>query len=255
MDRFGDVPSHAAERRVIVALDNSDFADLELNDRDGRFSNKQVAIVNADEVRNSTRPDVARLVRQGLLEPNAVLVQSPFRNQNYLRIQESEHALAVEKFLAISNVCGMLGASRLEVREVETTTQRRSLGGALKAGAKGITPEVRAKSETAEEFKRELSLLDSFVGGQSDPDAASQFLVDLNLDGDYQMRSLIDGRSFAGNRLGSRELVVDLSREATRLFDLAASIDLPETFAAGLTIQRTVASTASYWLKMNVQFA
>ena len=58
----------------------------------------------------------AGLYRRGLLEPGAILIQSPLDADVYQPLEEAALTFALDKLLLYDRVAGLLGATKFSVR-------------------------------------------------------------------------------------------------------------------------------------------
>jgi len=61
------------------------------------------------------------LLRQGLLIAGNVLVQNPYRPQQYAVISEADEKFALNRFFIFSLLCQQLGAKAVQIRALEQT--------------------------------------------------------------------------------------------------------------------------------------
>lgn len=227
-EKYTRLPDARAHRRTILVLDRGDIETLEVdpNSRD-LLHREDVAILYAGADVASSDPLTQTLERRSQLIPGEVLVASPYRDGDYASLIEAKNRFALEKWLAVSTLCGYLGASSLEVKTIEDIESNKSISISGGGSIKGVGAKFTGESKDLQRFAAEMHLADTYSGGVSDLTRAEEFLRASGLEADAEFRSLIDSRRHEGNLLAHRTLKVDLSQEAQRSMDLTLSINPP----------------------------
>lgn len=224
-----DLPDNAAERKFIVVVDRVKFdrAVNGLDDARPQARRLDTAFLNASAAITPPSRITKMLSEQNLLFEGNVLVQSPFDQNHYALFAEAERTFAVEKFMGITEVCRLLGATQVTISSVERVERKRGWGARIgvfvpqKADANAET-----KRTTATDLERQLKVIANFDGGEPLIEAAQARLEAMHLSADAELQSLIDGRSGDGLHLKSREVYTNLSEETNRLLTIGLGIDI-----------------------------
>jgi hypothetical protein len=223
------LPERASERVVIYVVDTIDLERMRY-DEDLDTRDTYVAVVDAiaadpgDQLKS-------KLERRGLLIRGNTLLQNPYRPDEYATVSDAPGKYALDKFVIFSNLCQLLGARSVRLQSLEETKSGRNwtLDASAEhplAGGGG----ARAASSAEEKIISQKGLHDTFEGGEPDIEAARDLLVQLRLDDDPILRSLVDTRAAAGNRHIQRQVTVDLSEETNNALSLAAKVITPSFF-------------------------
>jgi hypothetical protein len=115
------IPKSANKRRVIAVLDQHEIDDLSLKG-DVQLLNDPQAYVLAYPVPDGNDPVLNNILDAGLDRPNTILVQSPFDPEKYVDAAEAIDQFALEKHTLLSNLCQLLGATKISVTQMERVT-------------------------------------------------------------------------------------------------------------------------------------
>lgn len=221
------LPDRPTERVVVYVLDTIDLERMEYDKSiDPRLTYAAVTdatVVNpGDTLQNE-------LLRQGLLIAGNILVQNPYRPQQYAVISEADERFALDKFFIFSLLCQQLGAKAVQIRALEQTRSGSSRkvtlkGGNILTGAKG---RLEGLSNAAQDILSQQDLSDTFAGAEPDIEAAEGLLSRHRLGEDPMLRSLVDSRAHLANPHRTRHVSVDLSRETARILTMAAEVQTP----------------------------
>jgi hypothetical protein len=248
------LPDRATERVVVYVVDTIDLERMEYEDSiDPRLTYAAVVDAKAVDKRDTLKND---LLRQGLLIPGSVLLQNPYRPQQYASISEAAEKFALDKYFIFSLLCQQLGALTVQIQAVEETRGKKSQrmeikGGNRLTGAKG---HGKAHSATVESILSQQELSDTFAGGEPNIEAAEELLRRHRLDDDPVLRSLVDSRAHLANPHKKRHITLDLSRETERLLDLAASVTTPAYFKLEANASSVKSSSVRLRLDYDVTF-
>jgi len=187
--------------------------------------------------------------------PGTVLVASPYRDGDYAVLDEATERFGLAKWTAVSTLCGLLGAESLEVKvlQEENSHARREITG---GGGRGpISVKATGKSTALDKFEGQMSLVDKFPGGPADIPAARHFLESCGLEGDPEVRSLVEARAHASNPLSRRTVTVDVSRESARTIDAALSVAVPALLNLSATFDQAKEDQARLKVTFDVVFS
>jgi hypothetical protein len=224
------LPDRPTERVVVYALDTIDVERMEYDESlDPRLTYAAVTDATVIDPGDTLQNE---LLGQGLLIAGNILVQNPYRPQQYAVISEADEKFALDKFFIFSLLCQQLGAKAVQIRALEQTHKGVSRkvnveGGNVLTGAKGG---VKGLSNAAEAILSEQNLSDTFAGAEPDIEAAEDLLSRHRLGEDPMLRSLVDSRAHLANPHRTRHISVDLSRETARILAMAAEVKTPGFF-------------------------
>jgi hypothetical protein len=239
-------------RRIVFVLNPLAYRAMDFEDVREIDSRPDVAVVNAAAAIED--PVTDNIKRQGLLVAGNVLVQNPYWPDRYAEISKAADGFAVDKSMLFAQLCQLLGAQEVSVRQVEDQKTRKSVtvGGGAGGDILGVSAGV--SDSGVEAFARKLHFSDTFVGGPPDIAAANHFVNEHGLGGDSMMTSLIEMRSNRTNDHRSRTLSVDLSAEMERNLKIAADVAIPTFFSVQIEVSRIVQTAAHYQVVYQVNF-
>jgi hypothetical protein len=87
-----------------------------------------------------------------------------------------------------------LGAREVNIDQIEIRKISGKVTLDLKGGIPKLSGNLSAKSEEIDAFRSQLTLRDTFTGGQADLHAAEELLRRIGLFGDANLRTLLDMR-------------------------------------------------------------
>lgn len=222
-------------RLAIVVVPEHEYDDLRITTAGERLlRDDSVAILTwpLDSRQLSNSPVLTRLDSDGLLEPGAVLLQSPYDPNRYLAPAEATPSIALAKLLSTVELCRRLGASSVRIEEITVTSNGESAkwtaeGSGQLLGAQ--TGSVRSELGT---FVQVTQLQDSFPGGPPDITAAAELLTGARLTSDDNLTALVTART-GNNQILSRNFHVTTGHEAARVRQRLATIEAVPLRAAG----------------------
>jgi hypothetical protein len=246
------LPEPPNRRRIVFVLNPVAYRAMDFEDVREIDSRPDVAVANAAAAIED--PVTEKINRQGLLVAGNVLVQNPYWPNRYAEISKAPDAFAVDKSMLFAQLCQLLGAREVSVRQVEDQKTKRSVTVAGGAGGDVLGVSTGVSDSAVEAFARKLHFSDSFVGGPPDLTGASHLVNEHGLGGDSMMTSLIEMRSIHTNDHRSRTLSVDLSTEMERNLKIAAGVAIPTFFSVQADVSRIVQSAAHYQVVYQVSF-
>jgi hypothetical protein len=253
---FERLPEARANRRVVFVLSQGviDAMKTDPSFRDILMREDAAIIHAAADLSNADR--ITRdLEGQGLLVPGLVLVASPYRDGNYAVLDEAVDRFGLEKWSAVSTLCGYLGAQTLSVKIVEDSLSQTRAKLGMGGGKGPVDAKLTGDLSQVDKFAAQMHWDDAFVGGEMDLARAEEFLTTSGLMADPEVRSLVEGRSHAGNLLARRTVTIDLSRESQRTIEAALTISVPSVFKVGATFDHAKETKAHYKVTLDVVFA
>ncbi len=171
-------------------------------------------------------PLIAKLDRAGLMLPGNILVQMPYDPDDYETADEAHQRAAERKHLIFTELCQLLGATRVHLKVLETQSDKGEARVDLTGSRPAVTGKGHVERKTVEALAATMTLDDRYVGGAADIEKARALLEATRLTSDPLMGQLVRARS-TGNKLRSRKYTVDLSRESSRHVKAAAQLKVP----------------------------
>ncbi|WP_062529106.1 hypothetical protein [Demequina rhizosphaerae] len=255
MTQFGVLPEDPRARRVVIALDQVDFDGIDMGDSRNLLRRRDVAVVNVEDQQNLAGSLAGELIDAGVLTAGAVLAQNPYRNDDYLPVQESDQAFAIEKFMVVSHICQLLGAKSIEVLKVDEQERNSHWSAGAGVGVKGTKVDATVKGEKAASLARRIELHDQFDGAEPNIELAIAALRSRNLTRERDLVALIDGRTGDHNLLKKRTLEMDLSTESRRLLDIALEVNVPVLpVSAKAALEKASSEKSHYLVRYVVDF-
>ena len=255
-DNFRQLPERAAEREIILILDQTgvDALDYEPGSQE-LLDRREVAILNKDAINlDSASSVVSVLSERGLLRPEAVLVADPLQGGDYAPLEEANRLFGLAKWSAVSRLLAYLGAKSVYIAEAEKDKNGVRTELTVKGGRGPVDAKGSIELASQDESVGQLRLNDSFVGGALDLDKARRFLVSTGLDGDPYLRDLVEMVAHTGNAPQKRTLHLDLNRESKRTVDAVLSLNIPVFMSLEATMSRVKETQESYRLEMEIEF-
>lgn len=194
------------------------------------------------------------LAAKGLLRPGHVLVQSPYNTEIYYRADDARVAASEEKHFIFTQLCRLLGATRVTQEVVERHEDNRVQKLSAEAGKSPWKFKAVGQDQAEQRLASRIALDDTYFGHAADVAAALELLGKHNLVGDPFLTSCVDARS-GGNELTSRSWTVELSQEVERKMDLVARLVVEKLINAEVTASTNWLSKKSYRAHYSVTFA
>jgi hypothetical protein len=223
----GYFPAEPWRRKGIIVLDEQEIERCEYESEGAALLlNEEVYILKFPV--QDDNPVIQDLEVSGLINPGAVLAQSPFDKDIYKDIAQAPRQFALAKHVYFSTFCMYLGAREVNVEQIES----REISGTktlnVKGGVTQYAGDLSAESEELEALRSQLTLHDTFTGGDADVDAAEELLRQKQLLGDVNMSSLLEmRRANTPSQLVSRTLKINLSSEAKRNLTVIGRLGVP----------------------------
>jgi hypothetical protein len=255
MMAFDRLPERRYERRVVIVVDlPTQYALREDQEAVALSRREDVALLYAGTDLDTTDDVTRSLERQGLLVPGTVLVASPYRDGDYASIDEAAQRFGLQKWAAISTLCGLLGARTVDVKVVEDSISNTKVDVSIGGDRGPAQVHGSGKSSSLEKFAGQLTWHDEFLGGVADLELAREHLNATGLEADPEVRSLVDARAHTGNTLLRRTVAINLSRESERVIGAALSLKVPAVLKVDGTFSRAAQTRASYQVQIEIDF-
>lgn len=199
-------------------------------------------------------PLIAKLDRAGLMNPGNVLVQMPYDPDEYETADEAHQRAAERKHLIFTELCQLLGATRVHLKVLETQSDKGEARVDLTASRRPVaTGKGQVEKKTVEALAATMTLDDRYAGGAADIEKAEALLERTRLTSDPLMGQLVRARA-SGNRLQSRKYTVDLSRESSRQVKAAAQLKVPGFLSIDASVLQLTTSALKYHATYEVSF-
>lgn len=247
------IPDDPSRRRLIVVLDETGYERLDYDDAASALARRQeIAIMKwPADVDDAL---ATRLQRQGVASPGSVLIQSPYRHDEYVAEANAPDAFALEKAAIFVRLCQLLGAKKVSVEVLEDERNRRKTRTTAQAGKGPVKVSGELELESFDNVASNISWIDTYEGCEPDALRASALLRAHNLDHDPTLRSLVEACEDGSNRQKTRTLTIDLSRDSNQLLKIAAGLEIPTVLSAGGRFERESVSKSRYRATYNVSF-
>jgi hypothetical protein len=198
-------------------------------------------------------PLVAGLDRSGLLSAGNVLMQMPYDPDVYEPVEDAPQRAAERKHLIFTELCQLLGATRVRLEVIETQSEKGEARVTLKGSTRSVSADGEVAKKSAEALAATMTLDDRYVGGDPEIAASEELLERTGLNTDPLMRSLINARR-VGNVLHSRKYTVDLSRESSRQLKIAAQVKVPVFMSLSANVQTLTTAAEKHRATYEVSF-
>lgn len=242
-------------RRVIVVLNERDFKDGRRdNDLVDYFDNSQALVIPSHDITASGSDAlIDRLRRSNALVDRAVLVQSPFDDMEYQFASKAEVEFAVAKFMIVTKLCNLLGATSVRIDQV--TTDRRATSWKSSARGKNLVHKANADVEVdlASTVREQLQVSDSFPGSPPDIQAARELLRRTGLENDATLTALVDMRE-GKNPISRREIIISLTKEASENLKVAVAYSGLKLVTIDTSLIRHVEQQADIKVSVSIAF-
>ncbi|MFC0865182.1 hypothetical protein ACFHYQ_23075 [Sphaerimonospora cavernae] len=153
---------------------------------------------------------------EDVLQPGTLLIRNRWDADTYVEAALAYERISAAKFNLVAEVCQMLGAARLEVREIREVTEDGQVGAAIRFQAGAVTGSVHGAGESLRRVAQSMRALWEWRGGEPAADAAAAHARQEGIHDDPAIRTLIRQRSFPQNELEEHSLELDISSEALR---------------------------------------
>ena len=249
MSEFTNLPP------FVLVVDQTSKERLEYDDDPtGLLDRSDLAIVSTN-LPSDAPPWQLDLRRRGQLVLNNTLVQDPMHPGVFFSADEADWQIASAKATVFSQLCQLLGARKVTVDLVQELNSRGTSDFTVKGGKpKLVSGAASVHNETVEKVVSSMSLGDEFAGGDPDLAESSRLLHMCGLDGDNTMSRLVTHRSSGTNQLSSSKFHVNLSSEAIRTLQAAASISIPLYLNLKVDLKKVYEDASTFSATYAVEF-
>ncbi len=240
------------KRKAILVISPDELERLEyIPEGNELLLNEQVYLLVPSYVTTSNLEE--KLDGSGLLEPENLLIQSPYDTSDYVIIDKASSTFALTKYLHFTTLCGLLGAREVTVEQIEVKTLagKQIFKGSI--DSQYADGSIEAVNRTVEEIRNKIKLQSKFDGGEPDLEAAEAHLRQYKLLNDISMKSLIDQRK-GKNPLKSREITLSLSEESKRNLQVVTDIKVPVYANLQAQIEKVRKEVYEFTLMIRVEF-
>ncbi len=249
--KWPDEPHH---RKTVLVLNQQDIDALRYEEGGADLLLNEEVYILPSSLKESN-PVVQDLIDSGLVRPGAILIQNPFDMNMYENLAQAVERFALEKYMHFSQLCMYLGAREVTVEQIEHKNTKgsenyRFEGSVLMKGS----GDGKVENEEVASLGRQLTLKNTFTGGEPDIGAARELLKQTGLSGDVNMRPLIALRRNPNNLLTSHEIKMNMTSEVKRNFNVLAKLKIPAYLSAKADCDRHVSEQTEFTLTIKVDF-
>ena len=250
------LPFEPSARKAVMVLSQHDVERCEYDPRGAEaLTDAEIAVLPFPI---ATGSDVTLALRnildRNIARPGELLVQSPFDPDEYAPAVSASEQFALEKHMAVSMLCQLLGAKSFWVEQIDLRTSSGSASLEVKGSKGPATASTSIESEQLEAFRRRMSLDVRLKGGPPDLDGAERLLRGKRLWSDPALRALTEMRRDRSNSLVSHKLVVSLSSEAESNIRLAARVKVPSFLTLSADATKALKTRNEYTVTTEVTF-
>jgi hypothetical protein len=159
-----------------------------------------------------------------ILVPDTLLLRNLWQ-PGYIEAATAYERLSVEKFNLFALICQLLGAYRLEVREIREVTESGNVTGTVAFSGAVARGSGSLASDTLNRLAQSIQGTWNWAGGRPDADAAERLAEEFRLSADPMINGLMRQRRYAGNTLTEHQLELDISSEAQREIQAALKVE------------------------------
>ncbi|WES64643.1 hypothetical protein P0L94_00905 [Microbacter sp. GSS18] len=157
------------------------------------------------------------LVKSGQLVQGAFLIKNPYEGETYESAETAIEAFAVAKYHALANVVRLLGAREIKFVEVRMSNESANWVANAMLHLPKLGADAEASKEMKQKLKEKLQARMVFPGSPPDTEGATAYLTKRNLQGDQQMRDLIEMRT-GTNPISHYKMTFSGTRESASNF-------------------------------------
>lgn len=215
--------------------------------KDSARIDRNVSVITLDDL-EQLRSQVA-LPRN--LSAGMVLIEHPYKENQYLDINQAEEEVFARKMDAITEIARYLGVKRFEAKAEYETTQERLLGVNGEVDYKGVNLEAKYKQEKSEKYKKKYTRIQEWPGGFSREgvEKAKQLLKDYCLEQERVVQHLIAQREGDLNQMTSFTETLSLSQEFNERTDVAFTLS---AMKGVLGLKAGIETTFTYKVEVNL---
>lgn len=247
-------PEEPHRRKTVLVLNEQDIDALDYEEGGADLLLNEEVYILSSSLKESN-PVIQNLVDSGLVQPNVVLIQSPFDKNIYENSMQALQRFALDKHLHFSTLCMYLGARVVTVEqgEYKYTEDKKTFSIQVALPMRG-SGDGKIEDEEWTSFHSKLTLHNEFQGGSPDVSAAEEHLKRVGLSGDPVMRALIDMRRNPNNLLTSQKLHLNMTSEVKSNFNVLANLNVPAFISLEANYDRHVREQTEFTLTVKVNF-
>jgi hypothetical protein len=151
------------------------------------------------------------------LRPSAVLLRNTLGGDTYVDAAAAYEVISLAKFNHFANVCQMLGATRLEVKELRELSDDGKVEASVGFRASAAEGTGTLRKEASRRLAQSIQGLWVWQSAAGDADRAAAYVRAERVSGDPVISGLIQQRRFTGNPLEEHVLELNISSEAQRV--------------------------------------
>lgn len=258
--KYDVIPAEAWKRQAIYVLDECQFDNAMMSANADELCDNEDICVLEYPVRGDS--EISQTLREkGNLKKGAVLIQSPYEKNRYVKFEDAAEQLALDKFMYFSHFCQILGASQVKVLIAQRVSKKHKFEARLEGDMLMPTGKGKGKvdldMQKFQETISQMSFHDEFAGGAPDVRSAEILLANKGLQGDANINSLLLARRHEGNKMLSRKLDINLNEEVQNTLQTVISFNmlLPTTaLSLKSSFARDVEELYEYRLTVEVKF-
>ncbi len=244
------LPPEPWARRVLLLVDRIYLDRCEYDSKGGALKVPQGVLALPHPLTEIQDPIIQGILRSGLAQPGAALIQSPVATDLYYEAQQARMQAVMDKWRAFRSVCAHLGATRTEILHQEEETDQGTVTWDGNGQYKVVKGRAKFEGGLGETFRSKFRSCSDFSGGKADPEAAKAYASKTNLLDDFHVRDLIHNRS-SRNPLQSEVVELNLAAEVQRNLTLLGEVSVPKF--VGLKSEWQTESKKKYSLIVTVK--
>lgn len=250
---LGVFPENPSDRRALLVLEQHDIENFSRKGETQLLTDSLTHVLACPIIEDKGNQALSNILEAGLNRPGTILIQSPFNLDEYADAVDAIEQFALAKHMFFSNFCQLLGATRVAVTQLDIVTNGATQTMRADGGRLAISVEGSVEHSVKDHVSSQLSLIDEYVGGDPDLEAAEKLLRSTRLSGDPNMRHLLQARKVIGNPPTRHMLTVNLSTEANKNLKVLGRLQLPAATFGG-EYERALKQTKEYTLTLEVLF-
>lgn len=252
---WGKIPINPENRKTILVLKKVDVERCKYEDNaSDLLLDDEVYVLSFPIEESTNKPLFLQNIKENqLITPGTLLIQNPFDPESYQELSKAAESFALEKHLHFSNLCKLLGAKKVCVKETNIKIKNEKMRLDLNGKYKITDVQAECENERLDRLRSSLCMVDEFHGGSPDIGSAENFLRTKGLIHDPAMKNLLELRQ-GDNYLKARTLTVDLFKEAQHNFKAAGKIDIPIFLNFSTDYLKELDTQYSFSVEINIQF-
>ncbi|MDJ1180490.1 hypothetical protein PJF56_16635 [Roseofilum sp. BLCC_M91] len=253
-NNFQSIPENPERRRSIMILMPDSLEQLKSQPGGSELIlNPQVCLL--DFTNHQSSDLLHKLKNSGLFNANAVLIQSPYNPSDYAELTDSRYKFAEAKCIHFATLCGLLGARKLNIEQMELKTT----DGSIKLEG-NLDMKISAKVGTEAEqrswnlMRQKINIQQEYAKAKPVLDQAQAYLQKHQWLSDPHMNSLIALRQ-EGISLKTHKFSLDLTTEHRKNLKILFSLGIPQYLTSIQGCLETVKKeNYDFSLKIHVEF-